>query len=392
MDHDRPRVAIFHPELCLGGGSQARALWLAMALRDDHRVELISMGPIDLDRLNRFYGTRLGRSEIGTISIKTPRPLVGRFDALRSYGLGRWARANAHRYDLMISTYNVMDFGRPGIQFIADFSFDDNLRRRFDSGSPGLKSLGYRKSVGRSAYLWLGRFLARQTRLGWKRNLTVANSAWSSGVVSRAYGLSCEVIYPPVGGTFPPHSWEERECGFVALGRVRPEKRLERIVSILSRVRARGFNVHLHIIGGLDESSYARRIGRLGRENADWVFLEGLKGGKEKEDFLAGHRFGVSGRQSEPFGIAVAEMVKAGCLVWVPNGGGQTEIVEHPGLTYSDDDDAAAKIVAVLESEKAQESLRRHLRVRAQAFSPERFMRESRALVAEFLERRGERA
>ena len=124
-----PRAAILHPELRGGAGSEATAVWLAQAIGEVCRVTLVSMGPVDLPKLNGIYGTSLSAARTETVSIPIPRGLECRFDALRSYRLGRWAKKNACGFDLMISSYNVMDFGKRGIQFIADFSFDDGLRR-----------------------------------------------------------------------------------------------------------------------------------------------------------------------------------------------------------------------------------------------------------------------
>ena len=42
---------------------------------------------------------------------------------------------------------------------------------------------------------------------------------------------------------------------------------------------------------------------------------------------MATHRYGIHGMREEHFGMAPAEMARAGAIVWVPRGGGQTEIV-----------------------------------------------------------------
>jgi len=100
---------------------------------------------------------------------------------------------------------------------------------------------------------------------------------------------------------------------------------------------------------------------------------------------MARHKFGINGRESEPFGIAVAELVKAGCLTFIPNGGGQTEIVDHPALTFENDDDAVRKIVAALQGRLLQTELSEHLHKRSEYLSVERFQETVRTLVAEFL-------
>ena len=380
-----PRVAVVHPQLVAGGGSEAVALRAVEALQDGHRVTLITMGRPDLRALNANYGTEIDLARLETRFLSIPPGLRTRFDALRGFRLARYCRRHARDFDAMISAYNVMDFGVPGIQVIADLSFDDGLRRELDFAGGVAESGFHKASAGRSLYLGLARALAGDRRDGWMRNRTVANSNWTAGLLRDRLGLASEVVYPPVVGDFPRVPWGEREDGFVVMGRLVPEKGIGTIVAILAEIRKER-PVHLHIIGRRGPAATAREIEELCRRHAEWVLLEGEMYGPEKERFLAGHKYGISGRRSEAFGIAVAEMVKAGCLVWVPDGGGQTEILAHPELIYAGRDEAVAKIRGVLTEPEKQTRLREHLRARAGLFSAERFVREMRAIVRKFLE------
>jgi glycosyltransferase involved in cell wall biosynthesis len=386
--HSRPRAAVVHPRLRPGGGSEAVALWLAMALKDTYQLSLISMGTIDLNALNAFYGTRLTPLEIKVVTVPLSPVLRNRFDALKAYPLERFCQNQASQFDVMISAYNVMDFHKQGIQFIADFSFDDALRRRFDQATPGFRRALYQKMIFRDFYLKLGEVFSRKSRSGWMNNLTVANSSWSQGILKAAYGINSSVIYPPVQGQFPPIPWEKREDGFVVLGRIEPEKRIERIVGMLERVRAKGFPFHIHIVGSGGNSSYTRAIQNLCARHRDWIIMEGVKGGREKDEFLAQHKYGISGRQNEPFGIAVAEMIRAGCIVWVPDGGGQVEIVDHRSLIYKDEAEAVDKIMAVQQNAVLQGQLLTHLKVQSAKYLPKRFISEVREIVYRFQESR----
>jgi glycosyltransferase involved in cell wall biosynthesis len=380
-----PRVAVVHPGLIAGGGSEACALATIRALQDDHRVTLITMGRPDLPALSAKIGATIDPAKLETRLLPVPAGTRARFDALRGFRLARYCRRHAGEFDAMISAYNVMDFGVPGVQMIADLSFDDGLRRELDFAGGAAEDAFHRASVWRSLYLGLARALAGDRRDGWLRNRTVANSKWTAGLLRERLGLAAEVVYPPVAGGFPPVPWNEREEGFVVMGRLVPEKGIGTIVGILAEVRKER-PVHLHIAGRRGPAAYARELEALCRRHADWIHLEGEVYGPEKERLLAGHKYGISGRRAEAFGIAVAEMVKAGCLVWVPNGGGQTEIVAHPALIYSGRDEAAAKIRRVLADAEEQASLRDHLRAQAGLFSAERFGREMKAVVRTFLE------
>jgi hypothetical protein len=98
---------------------------------------------------------------------------------------------------------------------------------------------------------------------------------------------------------------------------------------------------------------------------------------------VARQRYGIHGMLEEHFGMAPAEMVRAGCLVWVPDGGGQVEIVADPRLTYTSVDDAIAKIVRTLRDPHEEATLRKHLAAQAPRFSAERFMAQVRTAVAD---------
>jgi hypothetical protein len=78
-------------------------------------------------------------------------------------------------------------------------------------------------------------------------------------------------------------------------------------------------------------------------------------------------------------------MVKAGCVVWVPRGGGQVEIVNQADLIYNDRDDATAKIGAVVASAERQSRLREHLSRQASRFSAGLFMTTIRDVVRDEL-------
>ncbi|MBE3111943.1 MAG: glycosyltransferase family 4 protein [Acidobacteria bacterium] len=379
-----PRVAVVHPQLVAGGGSEACAMWTLQALQDESRLTLVTLGRPDLESMNRKYGTTIDESKIEGRFLRLPPGTRKRFDALRGFRLARYCRRHARDFDVMISAYNVMDFGVAGIQMIADFSFDDALRRELHSANGAAGGGFYKASLGRSLYLGLARALAGSRGDGWKRNLTVANSEWTRDLLRERFGVASDVVYPPVAGGFPAVPWNEREDGFVFIGRLVPEKGVRRVIEILGDVRKEK-PVHLHIIGRRERTAYAREVEELCRRKRDWIHLEGEKYGPEKAEFLARHKYGISGCRNEAFGIAVAEMVKAGSLVWVPDGGGQKEIVAHPGLIYSGRGHAAALILAALGAPAAEAALRYHLEARADLFSSGRFVEEMRGIVRGFL-------
>jgi glycosyltransferase involved in cell wall biosynthesis len=370
----RPKIAILHPRLGFGG-SESVALWAIEALKDRSAVSLVTGGPVDLPRLNEFYGTSIGAGEIHIVRASLPLKLwsTEKFAGLRGAVFHRCCRRIAAQFDLVINTYGLCDFPVPSIQCVADFSFVPEWRNALHPELAGYRCWWYGDSPLRSAYLNLCDAISQTNPEASKLNLTLANSRWTAGLLEEKFGISSRVLYPPVTGDFPEIPWERRESGFLCIGRVVPEKRMDAVIEILSRVRRRGHNVHLHILGALDDSPHGRKVKLLAARNRDWVFLEGRLSGPAKMAMLAAHRFGINGCANEAFGIAPAEMIKAGCIAFVPAGGGQTEIVGHPALTFDGVEDAARKIDAVLSSDALQNNLRQYLSVQARMFSIEKF-------------------
>ncbi|MCK4816500.1 glycosyltransferase [bacterium] len=109
-----------------------------------------------------------------------------------------------------------------------------------------------------------------------------------------------------------------------------------------------------------------------------------MKYKEKKQYFLLDHKYGITAHPNEAFGISVAEIVKAGCIVWVPDRGGQREIVDHTDLVVRDVDDAVDKIKKVLKIREKQEDLQEHLKRQSMKFSVKRFKKEVRKLIRDY--------
>jgi glycosyltransferase involved in cell wall biosynthesis len=384
----RIKVGITHPQL-LRGGSEARAMWLLQALKDDYEVSLITTGEVDLEGLNRYYGTSLRPREFHIRQAPLPvflRQISGA-DALRGAFHQRYCRKIAAEFDVLVSAYNIVDFGVPAIQCIADFSWDEEIRKQFAPPPSGVPGLFHRISPLRKLYLGVARAVSRTSRnsIFSEEDIIVANSQWTAGIIREKYGVNAEVIYPEVVAEFPLVPVEEKERGFVCIGRISSEKRIEVIIQTLKKVRSLGHDIHLHVIGGKDETAYGKFIQRMCQNESDWVVMEGSMFGDKKIQILSRHLFGIHACTLEAFGISVAEMVKAGCITFVPAGGGQVEVVDHEALTYNSVEDAAVKIDAVLRRPMVQADLMSHLKRQEEKFMAPRSMRQLRAVIEKFL-------
>lgn len=378
------RVLLVQSTLTPYGGGEGVCVWILEALKADHHLSLLTWEPPDFAALDAFFGTSLASAGI---EVRLAHPWLPR--RLRRSTIARQLRhwvlqAAARRQrdvDLLVAADEESDLGGRGIQYIHFPRF------QFLGGRPARDASALR----RFAFALYRGIIARITGFSvarMRRNVTVVNSDWTGAEVKRLHGLDTTTIYPPAVGPFPRVEWADRVDGFVAIGRIVPEKRLELLIDIVRRVREAASSgagaapdIPLHIVGGASDPAYEARVTALVRAAGPWVHLHRHLPRAELVALLARHRYGLHGMAEEHFGMAVAEMVSAGMIPFVPRGGGQVEIVRDDRILWASPDEAVEKIGAIRASAALQVILRAALAARVPALGPERFMREIRALV-----------
>jgi len=378
------RVLLVQPSLQPPGGSNGVAAWALQALVATHRVTVMSWWPVDVAPVNRFYGTSLRRSDFDTIAVPAPwRAVVDHLPVpaslLRLSLLMRRTRRYAGAFDVALGFYNECDFGCRGIQYV---HFPTYLRPR-----PAVDRRWYHPQAGLDLYYAAADRLAAFSLDRMTQNLTLVNSNWTGDHVRRSLGVPTRTLYPPV--VHPGHvlPWHERRNGFLMFGRMSPEKEFERAMTILAKVRVHVPDITLTIVGTEARGSggYVRSLKALAGSLGPWIDFQDNLSRDEVRMLMASHRYGIHSMREEHFGLAPAELARAGAIVWVSEGGGQMEIVDHESsLMYKSEDDAVQKIVSVLGSADAQDRLRTLLVTRAEAFSTDRFMTQVREIVDTF--------
>lgn len=378
MDRRRARIAVVLDKVpgLPPGGSHAVGAWIAEALKASHDVTIVVPDPkLSVLELNAYFGTSFLAEEARMEYVSMP-PLLHhtqRLVLLKKHLLLRHCTRIAKNFDLVIYASGEADFGVRGIQYIH---------------FPITSANGGSRGIFAVIYEVLCRGISGYSLERVRANLTLTNSLWTAEAIRRAYDLEALVLHPPVPEDYPSVPWESREDGFLCVGRIVREKRVDRVVSILKKVRERGWDVHLHLVGKPHDPKYWRSLARLLKTETSWVSVEGSLSRRDLVGLLVRHKFGLHGMDYEHFGIAVGEMTKAGCVVFVPSGGGQLEIVNDERLTYSDEASAVDKICAVLSSEKLQSELRTQLARSSKEFSSAIFSESMRKIVQDFLARR----
>lgn len=366
-------IALFYPAF-MGGGAEAVGLWMIEALKEDYDVTLFTVAEVDFDHLNAMYGTQLSPQ---VVKLKTPFSatwrslchfLIANNGDLRGiffHLLIRYFKQQNQSYDLLISAYNAVDLGRPGIQYIHWVNV--------------VEGNAFQQSISK--------FSDAQVRENW----AIANSKYVAEAVQRNYGIDSTVIYPPVLLSPPQITWEEKENAFICSGRLTPAKEPHKVIQTLQKVREKGFDVKLYLTsggGGAYDWQYSNYIKKLVKENSDWIMLYENLAYADYVKVMAKCRYGIHVKK-EPFGISIAEMVKANLIPFVRTIGGQIEIVgaQNTDLFFERQEDAAEKIINVLGNQELQQQLRASLAQQKSLFSTERFMTEIKQFVDQHFEK-----
>ncbi len=359
-------IAIYY-SCFAGGGAEAVALWMLQALKDKYDITLVTIVDLDWSKLNSMYGTTLSSDSIKIIAL-FPRKWGHLITHLYSnnkhfrqlvlhFNLRRFKQHGADK-DLLISAYNAADLGKRGIQYIHWIKVleGDEIAKKF--------------------YNRISQFSEDNL----KKNVSLANSKFVAKAVQDHYGVTATVVYPPVVIKRADTTWEDKEDAFICSGRLVKAKQPHRVIQCLKTVREKGFNVKLHITGGgggIGEAKYQNYLDQLIKENSEWIQLYNNLSYEDYAQLLYRCKYGIHFKP-EPFGISIAEMVKAGQIPFVRRGWGPIEILgeENTDLFFSNFEEAIEKIVAVLGNRDKQATLQLALEKQKDLFSTHRFMED----------------
>ncbi len=375
----RLRVLVVHDYLASLGGGPAVAAWTLQALRDANDVSLLTWAVPDVNAVNRFYGTSLKPTDFRvhtapgwarTAFARLPVRLAQVRKAILLRECRRLDAANP--YDVLLHTADECAFHRPGIQYVHyPYELD-----RISSGQPHAAIVQLNRTL--TGLLW------PYGKEDMQRNLTLVNSEFTAQAVRSVWGIRPQVVHPPVFAG-PGVPWEERAKGIVWVGRFLSSKHPFDAVEIVRRLRAAGHDLDLHMAAIPADRTTLEKLQAQARREAGWLHIHVGMARRDLSRLLASNRFGLHTMPREHFGIAVAELLRAGCVPFAHASGGPCEILDHEDrLLFSDIDQAVAKIDALLGSPGSMQDVRRRLTRRAEAFTAERFMEDMRRIVSAF--------
>lgn len=372
-------IAVAHAPLGRGGGERV-CNCVIEALQDHYDVTFITDKAPEFAQRNEYYQTSVDSDRVSVRLLPPPIPWLFRTFSYRPWRLkqlafNRYLRRIEPEYDLLVSTIDEFDLSEPSIQYIHYPKFYHQTPETNEAN--GLVYSVYDTCCN-------ALYSPSTNPLANARILT--NSEWTASVIEEGYDVSPEVVYPPVAvDRFETIPWNQREAGFVTVGRLSPEKRVLELIDLVATLVNRGHSLQYHIVGPKVNDRYVRRVERKAAQY-EFVHVEGSVTNDELRELLSTHRYGLHGMENEHFGIVVAEMIAAGMLPFAHASGGPQEMLHSvPELLYDDFSGAVEAIETVLLADGDQRRLCNQLRGRAEWFSDERFKSEIREIVADTL-------
>jgi glycosyltransferase involved in cell wall biosynthesis len=367
------RILIVQRSLSPPGGGNAVAAWMVHALAGRHQVATLTESAWSAASTDAFYGTAIAGQDVAMhitpLRWRALTPLrEDRMTRLRMSALIGRARELSPQYDLMITADNFAVFTRPGIQYVHFPAKIQPPPARLDS-------------VVRLYFSLCDRVIGAPWA-GAKANLTLANSRWTAEGLERLGEVSAPVVlYPPVIDPGEGLPWPDRDDVFLCIGRFTPSKRIGLAIAIVRAVRATSRpHARLLIVGSPVDDQYTSTLRRLAA-GEPWIeFHEDLS--RAALNTLMGRsRYGIQPMIGEHFGMATAEMTRAGCVVFAHRSGGTPEVLNHEEpLLWETEQEAVERIAAL----PAVDGLRARLKANAAQFSTGHFVEQFRAIVDGF--------
>ncbi|MEL7213490.1 MAG: glycosyltransferase family 4 protein [Pseudomonadota bacterium] len=310
-------ILVAHADMTARGGAEAYAEALIARLRAaGHRVGILDIN--GLQSGNQHQRPALLR--LGTL------PIFRRLSLFKYALVCRVLPRLAQAFDAVILSYGEgPDTGRPTLRIL-------HAPALFSAHPKLLCLLGARAPFWpRQAYALACRALARPAA-DLAQTQTLANSNWTARIAARAHAIPRPAtLYPEVCEQAITSSSRDPNA-LLAIGRIVPNKRLEEAIAITEALRDRGYPKTLTILGRAD-SAYARRLIAQHQHKPYLRFLPNASD-TDRAKALATASIGLHLYQHEHFGIAVAEMITAGLIPVVYDGGGVRELVPDRALRF----------------------------------------------------------
>ena len=139
------------------------------------------------------------------------------------------------------------------------------------------------------------------------------------------------------------------------------------------------------MIGSESNEEYAEHIRSL-CDTVPQITYEGEVSRSRYSQLIQGHRYGIHTKSEEQFGITLAEMIAGGVIPFIPDGGGQREIIENEStLLWNSPAECIENIESVLNDPQREQNVIDSLPDIKQRFGKQRFQNNIINMVREII-------
>jgi glycosyltransferase involved in cell wall biosynthesis len=354
------------------GGASSVTAWVLQALSDHYDVRLATPDQdVDFSSLDYLYGTSLAEGTVGVHQLTVPGWLKKTpsrtLKSLRLAAAFRDPSLHEPSAALIFNTANEMGFPGTSVNYVhCPLRHPKMVAELFAGPERTLRKVNNR------AFRLVSGFDEDRFRAA----PCIANSEWTARALHRTWGITAQVIYPPITAPRVARTrFADRSDGYVCIGRLSEEKRIHEAIAVIDQLRDRGHRVHLHVVGS-GAGQYAERI-KHAAQSRPYVQLHTQLSRPELTELLNKHKFGIHMMRNEHFGMAVAEMVAEGMLVFAHRSAGPMEILGDKCPTlFADTTEAIETATCILASPLLQDEAVGQLIERdiGKRFSPQTFM------------------
>lgn len=352
-------------------------------------VSVITGTRPQLEKLDHWCGTRLRQAKLHVYPVhwwlSGPLERLGQpHDLWRFRYLLRKARQEKNHHRVCVSSFNDLDMG-PGAPILQYFHMAPCHDPQSVKKNTFTRSSSPLAQGALHFYRWVAELLASWDNTRVARNMTLANSDWTSKKFEQVYGRPAdEILYPPPLGQIPDSLSHDGRPSFISLARAEPLKGWDDILEIVGRLRKLGHPAKLSMFVMPGQEGYLEYLKQRTAEHPDWLSLQVNASREEIDLAIASHQFGLQAGRGEAYGMAVAELLLGGCLTAVRDEGGQTEIVSEPELRFTDVDDATRKLDRILSCPKLAARLKASQQTRQSRYTREAFLAGFHACLDRF--------
>lgn len=371
------KCLVIHSSFNHLGGAEILSLRMMKSLiQTGHTIHLLHVGDnMNFTSINNWSDLSLDLEHIEELNYFGKRFVnllfFNKKASLLRYSIAlRLANKRKHTYDRVISTYGELPLdklGDRGFQFIHApiYGIEENQLEFL-----GFKSSSFFKKNLRKLYVLLCRTVANWSVEKVQNHKALANSKWSAIQVKNLYP-HIKIIHSYIGANtnriFLNESldewWMKRDNTIVVLGRVARGKNIELAFKFLELINKKGLDLKLVVIGNPESADYGKELDSYISSKKNITWFKGLSR-DELESVISSCKWGLHCAKYEHYGLSAIELQRLGCITFVPDYCGQTEIVEYGLLKYVDLDDLVNKFIKVYSNENNELQIANSSRVK----------------------------